>query len=51
MQSFDQKIAQHMEETDDQWDIEAIVPPSDYTSHEDGIKELAACHARAIGEL
>ena len=51
MQAFDQKIAQHMEETNDQWGIEAIVPPSEYTSHEDGIKVLADCHARAIIEL
>lgn len=51
MKQFDKKIAEHMKETDDRWDIEAIVSPSEYTSHEDGIKDLADCHARAIVEL
>jgi arylsulfatase A-like enzyme len=51
MKEFDLKIARHMEDTNDRWDIEAIVPPEHYTSHEDGIKALADCHARAIIEL
>ena len=48
---FDKKIDEHMEKTDDRWDIEAIVPPSDYTSHEEGMKILDDLHARAIVEL
>lgn len=48
---FDRRIEQHMEETNDRWDIEAIVPPSDYTSHEEGMRQLEDLHARAIVEL
>jgi arylsulfatase A-like enzyme len=45
------KIETHMKETGDRWDIEAIVPASEYTSHEDGMKQLADLHAKAIIEL
>ena len=47
---FDDKIAAHMKKTGDRWDIEAVINPADYTSHEEGIKVLADLHARAIVE-
>lgn len=48
---FDKKIEKHMQETNDRWDIEAVVNPSDYTSHEEGVRLLADLHAKAIVEL
>jgi len=51
MKEFDKKIDKHMQETGDRWDIEALVPLSEYTSHEEGMKQLADLHAKAIIEL
>ncbi len=51
MKEFDKKIDEHMNKTGDRWDIEAIVFPSDYTSHEEGMRILEDLHAKAIVEL
>jgi arylsulfatase A-like enzyme len=51
MNELDRKIDAHMKKTGDRWDIEAIVPPSDYTSHEEGLRILEELRAKAIVEL
>ncbi|MBU2643810.1 sulfatase [bacterium] len=51
MAEFDNNIDDHMRKTGDRWDIEIVVPPSDYTTHEEGVRLLADLHARAIVEL
>ncbi len=50
IEELDQRIYEHMQKTNDRWDIEAVVPNSDYTSHEDGMKQLEDLHNRAIVE-
>jgi arylsulfatase A-like enzyme len=51
MIDLSKRIESHMHETDDRWDIEAVVPVTEYTSHEEGMKQLADLHAKAVLEL
>jgi arylsulfatase A-like enzyme len=47
---FNKKIDQHMRETDDRWDIEAVFPPPEYITHEEALRILPVLHEKAIIE-
>ncbi len=48
--SLDHQIAEHMANTNDNWDIEAVFPPPDFQTHEEGSRYAKKVHARAIVE-
>lgn len=50
IERFDQLLAEHMERTSDDWGIEAIFPPENFQTHEEGAKYAEELLKRAIVE-
>lgn len=50
MENLDARITEHMKQTNDRWDIQAVFPPPNFQSHEDGAKLAEDLSKMAIVE-
>ena len=50
MASLDKRVAEHMARTHDSWDIQAVFPPPNFQSHQDGARHALELLKNAIVE-
>jgi arylsulfatase A-like enzyme len=50
LQRLDRMLQEHMKRTDDDWSIEAVFPPLDFQTHQEGAKYAKELYSKAIIE-